>query len=294
MTVSNKPLDVTNCFFSKEWMEILDEITFFAKMSRDVWYRGQNNNESKEFPYRLISGLFRLNLSIEEILDWEEISYKRFRENGYDLHKTENEWDVLYLMQQYGVKTRLLDWSESFAIALYFATKSWNGQNDCSIWLLDPYRLNQTFHGSYELKSMQREVSFLETRQDISKTMALSPNTNTYRSMSQKGYFTIQGNSKCSLEEEEDQILFKHKALKHIRISPNLKNDVEMFLELSGINHFTLFPDLDGLAKFINDWTTEDVHKKNTNKLKEITESNMIRKKEDGYQSWKEDEHTYE
>ncbi|NSL50901.1 FRG domain-containing protein [Calidifontibacillus erzurumensis] len=288
-----KELDITHYFFSEGWLKIIDEVTFFSKKSRLVWYRGQNNNKASNERYPLLSGLFRQPFSLEEILEWEEISYKRFLENGYDLHKTDNQWDLLYLMQQYGVKTRLLDWSESFAVALYFATRNWQCQNPCSIWLLDPLRLNEIFHNLDELKSMSKTSSFLEERKNFTKSMALSPRMNTYRSMFQKGFFTLQGNTKQGLEEEENGILLKEHVLKHISIGPDLRNDVEMFLELSGINQFTLFPDLTGLASYVNQWTTVDLMKKKTHQETKIEVCKMFRRTPSGKAVWVEDENTY-
>jgi hypothetical protein len=253
--------------FSKRWIEILEEVTQFSHQSQKVWYRGQNNNRAeKEHDYKLRSGIFRLNFDLEHILEWEYISFKRFMENGFDIHKTENEWDLLYIMQQYGLKTRLLDWTESFAVALYFATKHWDEENECSVWLLDPYRMNTEFHGQNELISMSRKSSFIHARDQFDKSLALSPYVNTTRGMSQKGFFTLQGNTIIGLEEEENHSLVSKGILKHIKLEPELKPDIAMFLELSGINHFTIFPDLTGLASFVNQWATEVIYKKVTGK----------------------------
>lgn len=290
----NEKLDITNYFFSEKWLKILDEVTFFSKKSRLVWYRGQTNNGLENGRYPLLSGLFRQALTVVKILEWEEVSYKRFFENGFDLHKTENQWDLLYLMQQYGVKTRLLDWSESFAVALYFATNGWNLQNPCSIWLLDPFGLNRQFHDMEELKSMPKTSAFLDKRQELKKTMALSPRMNTYRSMFQKGYFTLQGNTKQGLEKENDGVLLREQILKHIQIDVELKNDVDIFLELSGINQFTLFPDLSGLASYVNQWTTTDLLKKKLQDDRNHRGSSLYRQTANGPILWQEDQNTYQ
>lgn len=289
----NMELNITDYFFSKKWLSIIEEVTFFSRKSRLVWYRGQNNNDSENGRYPLLSGLFRLPFSVEKILQWEEISYKRFFENGFDLHKTENQWDLLYMMQQYGVKTRLLDWSESFAVALYFATKDWDNKTPCSIWLLDPFKLNQTFHQFDELKSMSKTSIFLEERPKFKKTMALSPRMNTYRSMFQKGYFTLQGNTKEGLEKEANGVLLDEKILKHIKIDVDLKNDVMMFLDLSGINQFTLFPDLSGLAHYVNQWTTTDLMKKKLQKETNYCGAKLYRQTTSGPIIWEENNSTY-
>ena len=286
-------MNITDHFFSEKWNKLIEEVTFFSKKSRGVWYRGQNNNGLYDGnSYKLVSSLFRFQMPVEQILEWEELSYRRFMENGFDLHKVVNEWELLYLMRHYGVKTRLLDWSESFAVALYFATRGWDQKNECSIWMLDPFRLNETFHDTSELISMPRESSFLNQRMSFTKSIALSPFMNTSRSVFQKGYFTLQGNTKEGLEVEGDAILFNKRVLKQIKIEPKLKNDVRMFLELSGMNNFTLFPDLDGLATFVNQWTTEELMKKKVDSsFHENTE--FTRETNGKSVQWKEDENTY-
>ena len=50
----------------------------------------------------------------------------------------------LTLMQHYGLPTRLLDWSESPLVALYFALSSdKDAKTDAAVWVLNPMELNK-------------------------------------------------------------------------------------------------------------------------------------------------------
>jgi hypothetical protein len=140
---------------------------------------------------------------------------------------------------------------------------------------------------------MPKTNDFLEQRQKFKKTLALSPRMNTYRSMFQKGYFTLQGNTKQGLEEEENGVLLQERILKHIKINVELRNDVEMFLELSGINQLTLFPDLGGLASYVNHWTTTDLMKQKLLNDTNYKDSKLFRQTSLGKIEWREDESTF-
>ena len=45
-------------------------------------------------------------------------------------------------MQHHGVPTPLLDWSESFACALYFASEGWESNSEAAVYMMYPQLIN--------------------------------------------------------------------------------------------------------------------------------------------------------
>ncbi|WP_342480422.1 FRG domain-containing protein [Paenibacillus sp. FSL L8-0340] len=239
--------------YSKKWLDILDEVHDFRNQDAS-WFRGHSNLD-----YELNSGLFRLDFdSIEKYISAEAVLYRRFLNLGH-LHHTESDWNLLYVMQHHGVITRLLDWSESFNTALFFAFINWNPSEVASIWMLHPTKLNYLSTGSYLYRLPREQHQTYEDTLLVKKgefnhnSIALYPTRNSDRVVAQQGVFTLQGNSMVPLDQEFGGKLIDEGNLKRILLTPDLKLDVMKYLDISGVNYYTLFPDLDGLSKYIND-----------------------------------------
>lgn len=237
--------------FLDVWKEILDEVDSFSKKNHGIiWYRGINSVD-----YKLDSGLFRLQISddVRDYISLEEQMCIYFKSLGALLHCEEESWRLLYTMQHHGVKTRLLDWTESFAVALYFAISNWNGHGKAVIWMLNPLKLNLESTGKEEIL-LPSKMDYRDMFQNPSqRTIAIYPIKNNLRITAQHGVFTVQGNSLLSIEDEFESSLIDKGKMKKIELPIEVREDAICYLRHNGINYFSLFPDLDGLAKHINE-----------------------------------------
>jgi hypothetical protein len=107
---------------------------------KTVWFRGHAC-----LTWRLLPSLMRPPHTLAE----EIVYIKRFKQHSYPFleHAPESEWEWLFLMQHYTVPTRLLDWSESPLVGLYFAllepSRPRDRNQDAIVWCLYPLELNK-------------------------------------------------------------------------------------------------------------------------------------------------------
>jgi hypothetical protein len=126
----------------------------------DFWYRGERDSVN----WKLVPKVFRQNTPLAELAGYERDLTNRFRVLAHSRHKIdfnyENYGRSLSLMQHYGLPTRLLDWSMSPLVALFFAVGTYNYRKDqepieACIWILDPYGLNSEQFGDATTASIE-------------------------------------------------------------------------------------------------------------------------------------------
>ena len=232
---------------------------------RMLWFRGHNNTN-----YKLNSGLHRITSNKEKLRVWENQLYNSFLNYGDFYCKQFHEhkaWNTLFLMQHYGLYTRLLDWTDSLMTALYFATYEKKDQDAC-IWVLDPIMMNRECIGLYEgedIRNININILALETlpKNILNPTryfednlleigsFAMIPRRNNDRLVSQNGFFIVQGTRECSVEEEYqggiNRFLFK------INIPKDLVQEIRKYTLLNGINYYALYGGIEGLCKYLKD-----------------------------------------
>jgi hypothetical protein len=141
----------------------------------------------------------------------------------------DTDWDWLALGQQYGLPTRLLDWTENPLVACYFAVNE-PSEHDSVIYA---YRSED----SIEVEKHPDPFRYNKVGKFIPKHI-------TPRITTQGGLFTIHPNPYEPFESDEmDKIL----------IPNSTRLALKKTLNRYGVDTFSLFPGLDALAAHI-DW----------------------------------------
>lgn len=214
----------------------------------DPWFRGQ-----RKASWLLEPNIFRLDMVEQE--DEIRAEFQRRAPQFMTESVPADFWGWYFLMQHYGAPTRLLDWTDSALVALFFAlnseAKEADDSEDAAVWMLDPWWLNKQVldHESLLLPDFAAAGRYLAAPyEDINKPSgpaAIDPPFIARRVAVQRSHFTIFGSSRKGLtrfEKDDSARLIK------IRIAREAAPRIRADLGTLGITDATIYPDLRGLA----------------------------------------------
>lgn len=204
-----------------EFHQIIDQYD-----ARTIIYRG-----IKSVKYPLIPKIGRLvppdSVGSRERNEQEILRLFKERAFQYLDFTPATDWDWLAVGQQYGLPTRLLDWTENPMVACFFAVDE-ESEDDSVIYAYrdDSYISTEKYPDPFKYKKVGKFV----------------PKHLVQRITSQGGLFTIHPNPFEPFESNDmDKIIIPN------QIRTNLKKTLNKY----GVDQFTLFPGLDGLAAHI-------------------------------------------
>jgi hypothetical protein len=221
----------------------------------DPFFRGLSNNSHK-----LLPTLFRNMgdpINLRHLHSTEMTVFNTFESNSAMFHSnySREPWETLYEMRHHNIPTRLLDWTGNFAIALYFALRNYDEANTPCVWILNPITLNEKSVDRPRILCMEpgSELDYKKMfvtlhNKPFKNPIAIYPVKSHPRLLAQNSFFTVHGSNLQPLNE-----IYGDDVLKRYDIPRDIIPEAKKFLKLSNMNEFTLFPDLDGLGRKINE-----------------------------------------
>ena len=230
----------------------------------EIWFRGL---EEKSF--KLIPTFHTMKCRMEDEVHMMNL----FKQNAHESidRIPGSEWEWMFLMRHHGIPSRLLDWTESPIIGLYFSIVHKKVPNkDGVLWCLLPHRLNEL---SINWPQASESLPMFTSNEDewpidenravhlyLPSTIAKSPlprkkippvagiNIRTTRRIqAQMGVFTIHHLNSDPLEYEHDRShVWRYIIPKEKRVA------IENEFNILRITKRIVFPDLDSLADEIN------------------------------------------
>ncbi|NQT12003.1 MAG: FRG domain-containing protein [Planctomycetes bacterium] len=213
---------------------------------RDFWFRGHSDLE-----YRLTPSALRYQTEPERNRAIGLLAeFRRIAEIRLDKPPgVEEELKWLQIAQHHGLPTRLLDWTENAAAALYFACR--RPDKHGLVAILDPIDLNREVDSKkpriFDAHNDAAVISpYLKLKGRLTprgrRTIAILPILNSERIVLQKGVFTLHGPRAFGLDRNQAR------SLVYVPILRNAKKRLLEELDRVGVNEMSLFPELEHIC----------------------------------------------
>jgi hypothetical protein len=237
-----KPAD--NHYFQPLEIGSADELVrkFMELRAEGFWsFRGQRRQE------------WHLGLHLSGRDATADVCLKQFKKRCMEFPRPDyidenDNWRWLFYAQHHRLRTRLLDWTTNPLVALYFAVENiLSGCND-----------NDHFGAVWALKV--RDGDFLAPDhagepETLHRWIMINPPPVTRRIVRQSGKFSYHPLGDDRFIDEEARRYPEELLVKIVlrrRDGSNPASEIRQHLGIMNVHHASLFPDVDGVAKFIN------------------------------------------
>jgi hypothetical protein len=242
--------------------------------SEGLWFRG-----TADSVHQLMPTLMRYTdgLDADDHDGMEQNLFFEFQAKSPELRSRNlTDWEYLFHSRHHGLPTRLIDWTDTLGVAVYFALEPLMDAalkggpvptTAPAIWALNPYSLNEetwdvrdiTLPRYLGLRGKANdywdfgELLAAEGEWKWDGPVAIYPVQLGDRVRAQRGWFTIHGNIREPLEQQYPQLLWQ------IILEKKCIDEALLFLELAGFNKYSIYPDLDNLAIWLRQKNLEFV-----------------------------------
>lgn len=216
---------------------------------RIIWFRGHRSARWDLLP----TGVRGYDRNDENNLTNRFRSRAGTRYPGCPHYNDYARW--LSLMQHYGLPTRLLDWTRSPLVALFFAVEhaihgTLEDSEDAAIWVLEPHRMNYVEVGEEVTPDISGGMcrqflapAFHDKAEEPQKVVAAMASELDMRMFVQQGCFTIHSCRKpLNIRPESKDCLDK------ITIPADRVPRLAFEVSVCGLRKGDIFPDLANLA----------------------------------------------
>ena len=205
-----------------------------------------------------------LNRVCAHDLSLERQMLRSFKKYGYaDLQQVTSFWQLLAMAQQYGLPTRLLDWTSSPLVAAHFATEDQETYDrDGVIWCAHIDRINRQLPD--HLKEMLRaERAYIFTMEMLDRVgdgfdalskisshpfaLFFEPASAVNRIANQYALFSVCSDPTVAI----DALPGTENCFRKIVIPARVKLEIRDKLDYINISERMIYPGLDGICKWI-------------------------------------------
>lgn len=261
-----------------ELLSETDRITRSWKSStadaEEIWFRGQARRCHSLLPVLYRPDYLRFHYD-------EDSLFERFKALAapHVQRSMAGDWDWYFLARHHGLPSRLLDWSESLLVALYFALSEHLapldrlevdrrlGQvHECPVfdddspvvWIMDAGSLNKRTSGDdcVFVPGGARTSTYLPSAVGQSSSsnelpIAILPPRTNYRITAQQGVFTLHGKRRDALEALSKDPGGDGVRLARVTLDTTAICQLWSELQVLGIGRLGIFPELDSVAAHV-------------------------------------------